>query len=284
MPGVIRDPFCPVRLGRQRRSDRRRSNGADLQDFSGAGTLILGSGGTLYDLSGGCADTDPAVFANLDASGQRLTLVNSENTSFTGSITASEIEKTGQGTLLLNTGDAGAVSVSALAVSAGRLNIQGGMTGDLTVENAVFSPGDPVGKTEIGGVFALRSDGVLRLEISGTEPMMNDMLIVGDTLDFDDGQIFLEFAADSLLNPSDQFSVVLSGKNSDTLKETIVGRFADSGIFENLEYVQLTTGDYAGRYAVTGMLARPADSLPEPVAWVLLILGSFGMFCCRKKK
>jgi len=149
MPGVIRDPFCPVRLGRQRRSDRRRSNGADLQDFRGAGTvttaegalltlnnsadtefsgvlsgagslkktgtgtltlsqtpaytgttaidagtLILGSGGTLYDLSGGCADTDPAVFANLDASGQRLTLVNSENTSFTGSITASEIEKT----------------------------------------------------------------------------------------------------------------------------------------------------------------------------------------------
>ncbi len=133
MPGVIRDPFCPVRLGRQRRSDRRRSNGADLQDFSGAGTvataegalltlnnsadtefsgvlsgagslkktgtgtltlsqtpaytgttaidagtLILGSGGTLYDLSGGCADTDPAVFANLGASGQRLTLVNSE--------------------------------------------------------------------------------------------------------------------------------------------------------------------------------------------------------------
>ena len=241
-------------------------------------TLNVGSA-TLNDL----AVTDETSSATLVASGN-LTLNNDADTQFTGSITAASIEKTGTGTLRLNSGETGLINVPNLTVSGGRLDLKGNATGGITVgPNTVFSPGNSIGKAEVDGTFTLSSDtSSVLMEIGGSTEDENDLLIVSGDLALNNGKIYLELAENSTLNPGDDFIAVFHGNNSAALEDDFIANYVIAPDFMRLAYVQLDVGTYSGLYAITGEVFNDG-AVPEPATWVMLLLGTFGLMYWRKK-
>lgn len=235
-----------------------------------AGTLALSQGGTLYNLSGGSADLAAAI----DSTGKNLTLENTENTKFIGSIAAAAITKTGEGTLKVN----GAITASSLTVTGGEFDLLGSSTGGLTISNAVFSPGNSVGEAEVGGAFTLTDGASVIMEIGGATPDKNDSLVASGNLNLGDGKIHLTFADACDLQPGEQFTAVFSGSNSASIKDNFIDNHVVSDYFINLQYVPY--GD--GQYAITGIL--DPNVVPEPSAWILLLFGAFGLMYFRKRK
>lgn len=235
-----------------------------------AGTLGLTEGGTLYNLSGGTA----TQAANINAEGKDLALVNSENTKFIGSITAAAISKSGEGALKLN----GTFTASGMTVTDGRLDLLGKATGGLTISNAIFSPGNSVGAAEVGGAFTLTDGASVIMEIGGSAPNQNDMLVATGDLQLNDGKISLTLADACDLQPGSEFTAVFSGSNSASIKGNFIDNYVISHYFTNLAYVPY--GD--GQYAITGIL--DPNAVPEPAAWLLLLLGTFGLMYLRKRK
>ena len=233
-----------------------------------AGTLALSQGGTLYNLSGGSADSVAAI----DSTGKNLELVNTENTKFIGSIAAAAITKTGEGTLKVN----GAITVSSLTVTGGEFDLLGSSTGGLTISNAVFSPGNSVGSAEVGGDFTLTNGASVVMEIGGKTPDKNDSLVASGELQLNDGKIYLTFADACELQPGEQFTAVFSGSNSASIKDNFISDHVVSYYFTDLAYVP-----YGDGYAITGI--ADSNALPEPSAWLLLLLGTFGLMYWRKK-
>nr|MCR5163786.1 autotransporter-associated beta strand repeat-containing protein [Thermoguttaceae bacterium] len=249
------------------------------------GSTTLGNGATLNVGSAMLNDlavTDGAA-ATLVASGN-LTLNNDADTQFTGSITAPAIDKTGNGTLKLNSGDTGLINVTNLTVTGGRLDLKGNAKGGLTVgPNTVFSPGNSIGKADVDGTFTLSSDtSAVLMEIGGSAPDDNDLLIVSGDLALNNGKIYLELGENSTLNPGDEFIAVFHGNNSAALEDDFIANYVNAPDFMNLAYVQLDAGDYAGLYAITGAVFD-IGAVPEPATWVLLLLGTAGLLYWRKK-
>ena len=244
------------------------------------GTALNVASATLNNL----AVTDESASAAVTASGN-LTLNNDADTKFIGSITAAAIEKTGNGTLKLNTGETGLITASNLTVSGGRLDLLGNAKGGITVgPNSVFSPGNSIGKAVVDGTFTLSSDtSSVLMEIGGSGPDENDLLIVSGDLALNNGKIYLELAEISSLNPGDEFVAVFSGNNSAALKDDFIANYVSAPDFMNLAYVRLDAGDYAGLYAITGEVFN-ASGVPEPSTWLLLLLGVFGLMYTRKRK
>ncbi|MCR5163787.1 MAG: autotransporter-associated beta strand repeat-containing protein [Thermoguttaceae bacterium] len=215
-----------------------------------------------------------------------LTLNNDADTQFTGSITAASIEKTGTGTLKLNTGENGLINVPNLTVTGGRLDLKGNATAGITIgPNTVFSPGNSIGKAEIDGTFTLSSDtSVVLMEIGGSTEDENDVMVVTGDLELNNGVICLELDQASGMEPGDRFTAVLHGNNSAALSESdFINRYIRTTDFMFLSYEQLTEGEYAGLYAISGAV-YDANAVPEPTAWVLLLLGAFGLMYARKRK
>ncbi|MBR0192073.1 MAG: PEP-CTERM sorting domain-containing protein [Thermoguttaceae bacterium] len=236
-------------------------------------TLNVGSV-TLNNL----AVTDGAA-ATLVASGN-LTLNNDEDTQFTGSITAPAIEKTGDGTLKLNSGESGLIDVPNLTVSGGRLDLLGNAKGGITVgDGSVFSPGIGIGEATVDGAFTLAAGGRLLMEIGGLDPDQNDSLVIEGDLNLDGGLIYLELADGSTLNPGDTFTVTLDADNSEDFVNTLLD-YVSGAQFTDLAYTKI--GDM---YALTGTLGGGGGgaSVPEPSAWVLLLLGTFGLLKLRRR-
>ncbi|MBQ6109051.1 MAG: PEP-CTERM sorting domain-containing protein [Thermoguttaceae bacterium] len=203
---------------------------------------------------------------------------------FTGSITAPAIDKTGDGTLKLNSGDTGLINVPNLTVTGGRLDLKGNATGGITVgPNTVFSPGNSIGKAEVDGTFTLSSDtSSVLMEIGGSTEDENDLLIVSGDLALNNGKIYLELAENSTLNPGDDFIAVFHGNNSAALEDDFIANYVIAPDFMRLAYVQLDVGTYSGLYAITGEVFNDG-AVPEPATWVMLLLGTFGLMYWRKK-
>ena len=156
------------------------------------GTLALPAGGTLYNLSGGKLNDDGsvAVSAKLDASGQALTLNNTETSHFVGSITANTVNKTGAGTLkILSTN--GQFALGNFAVEAGELDFKGQYNGDLIVKNgATLSPGNSVGDMTVTGnvVFEAGATGLFEFSAYNADPALQSF----DTLTINDGSLVID--------------------------------------------------------------------------------------------
>ncbi|MCR5165555.1 MAG: PEP-CTERM sorting domain-containing protein [Thermoguttaceae bacterium] len=246
------------------------------------GSTTLGNGVTLNvgtATLNNLAVTDDAAVAELSATGN-LTLNNDEDSQFTGSITAPSIEKTGAGTLQIDAPE-GTFNVEDLTVSEGRMDFLGGTSGGITVgDGAVFSPGIGIGEATVDGAFTLAAGGRLLMEIGGLDTDQNDSLVIEGDLNLDGGLIYLELADGTELNPGDAFTVTLDAANSEDFLNTLVN-YVSGAQFTDLTYTKM--GDL---YVLTGTLGGGGGgdaSVPEPSAWLLLLLGTFGLLYWRKK-
>ena len=122
------------------------------------------------------------------------------------------------------------------------------------------------------------------MEIGGSDTAQNDGLDVSGELKLNEGLIYLQMADTFNLTSGTRFYALLNGSNSGVLSdEDFIEKYVRAyGGFTELEYVQMTEGDYAGKYAITGVF--DANAVPEPSTWLLLVLGTAGLFYWRKKK
>ena len=118
------------------------------------------------------------------------------------------------------------------------------------------------------------------MEIGGADISLNDSVIADGELSFHEGSfIYLAATDDCPLEPGEEFTVVLSGSNSESLKNSdFITRYVRSSDFTDLQYVQLTNG----KYAITGRRYINPNVVPEPSTWALLILGVVGLLCLKK--
>ena len=240
-----------------------------------AGTLKLSEGGTLYNLSGGNLDANGqiAVAVTLDSTGKALTLSNSDITKFIGSISASSIEKTGDGTLQIYTGAEGQVDAQSMVVSSGRMDIKGYMTGGITVNaEAVFSPGNSVGEAVFGGNYILSEGATLLIEQDATGM---DKL-TASSFEIDPKSV-LDITFESV-QPGATYPIIVKSS----------GAF-DGGYENDSFWNDLLTPDsaYFWNLKVDGntvFATLDANAVPEPSTWALLILGAAGLLYWRKRK
>ena len=200
-----------------------------------------------------------------------------------------DVKKTGDGTLKLFTEAEGLVGAESLVVSSGCLDFQGYMGGTISVySGAVFSPSnsiESIGEATFGGGFILNEAGAeLLMEIGGEGIGDNDILIASGDLTFHNGSFVNLVATDDHdWQPGDTFTAVLSGNNSEYLKNNnFISRYVRTNDFVDLQYIQLTSGDYSGKYAITGRYQIHVIVVPEPSTWALLILGVAGLLCLKK--
>ena len=245
-----------------------------------AGTLALTEGGTLYNLSGGSLNPDGTIAqsAALDATGKDLTLVNSETTKFIGSITAKAIEKTGDGTLQIYTGAEGQVDAQSMTVSFGRLDLKGYLTGGITVDaGSVFSPGNSVGEAVIGGAYILKADATLLIEQDAT----GMDTLTASSFEIDPNAI-LELTVGAAI-PGATYDIIFQ-KNGDSAVN-FTGDYATDDFWNSLltpqsaYYWNLSVKD---GYIVSAKL--DPNAVPEPAAWMLMVLGVVVLFLRKRVK
>ena len=257
-------------------------------------SVTMAEGSSLKVTSGKVTfGTDDVALNNLsgedgtiDVSG-KLTLNNDQPTQYTGSIKADTIEKTGSETLKIYTGAEGLVEAQSFVISSGRIDLKGFMAGSITIEDAVFSPGNSIGEATFTDDFILGSAAsMLLMEIGGENPDQNDSLIAGGDLQFNDGLIYLALTGNNTLNHDDTFTAVLSGSSSgdDGFAEDLLS-LVRSYNFTDLEYVQLDESygeEYKDKFAIRGRYVDP-NVVPEPSTWALLALGVAGLMYWRKR-
>ncbi len=215
----------------------------------------------------GTADTAGTLELNVGKETiKSLTFSDSLKISGTGS---GNVAKTGEGTLQVDASQ-DSLDVEELTVSSGRLDLQGSMTGGLTVgTNAVFSPGNAVGEAAVGGAFTLDPDAVLLLEqdASGMD------LLKAESFDVDPGFIELEIG---LVLPNQTYPIIQNTSG-------------DFGADQDADFwTSLLTQESANYWDLsvlgnTVYATIDGNAVPEPSAWMLLLLGSFGLLYWRKK-
>lgn len=200
---------------------------------------------------------------------------------------AGKILKTGAGTLKIDAAQ-NSFDATTLTVQAGRLDMKECLTGRLEINNgAEFSPGNSVGKLTVNGSLALGQLTVsgdpakIIMEIGGSASNQNDELVVTGDLEMNNGQICLELADGSSLNPGENFTVVLSAGN---INEESAQSFIDKYVIAPNFLTNLNYGWDAGlgSCAITGTFN--ANAVPEPATWALLLLGAAGLMVWRKRK
>ena len=199
----------------------------------------------------------------------------------TGSVSGSsfDLTKTGAGTLKIDASQS-LFDVKDLIVSAGQVDFIGNTTGGITVQDAIFSPGNSPGAATVGGAFTLSSgNSILLMEVAGTEPDQNDSLVVTGDLNLNDGLIYLELADTYSLTNGDRVTAILSRAvgTGYTPESDFIEKYVRSTIFTDLSYELLPSG----LYAITATYDR--NAVPEPAAWILLALGFGGLMIWKKR-
>jgi len=216
----------------------------------GTGTVTLGDKGTL-----------------------ELNVADGAEKTFTNKVAGSgQVAKTGAGTLKLDT--ANGFDASSLNVSEGRANVVGTLSGDLAIaDGASFSPGDGIGTLTVNGLFSADDGGRLVFEIGEDT---SDLLVIGSegSLEISENAV-LEFLftgeesgeAYTLIQAEDGFTELMNAEFwNDLLSEEIAANWHLSVVGNSLR-----------------LLAGASDAVPEPAAWVLLVLGAAGLYCVRRR-
>ena len=255
-------------------------DGAGILEFTAAntfnGTASIREG--VLRLSGnGALGTSTVTLG--DKGTLELNVADGAEKTFTNKVTgAGKVAKTGAGTLKLNT--ANGFETSSLNVSAGRANVVGTLSGDLAIaDGASFSPGDGIGTLTVNGLFSADDGARLVFEL-GVDA--SDLLILGSgsTLDIADDAVIELLFADA--DPDKAYTLIQA--------EDGLGEYTDSAFWTNLltaasdaNWDLSVVGNTLQAIAGSGTIDPSDPSVPEPAAWVLLLLGTFGLLYCRKK-
>ena len=255
-------------------------DGAGILEFTAAntfnGTASIREG--VLRLSGnGALGTSTVTLG--DKGTLELNVADGAEKTFTNKVTgAGKVAKTGAGTLKLNT--ANGFETSSLNVSAGRANVVGTLSGDLAIaDGASFSPGDGIGTLTVNGLFSADDGARLVFEL-GVDA--SDLLILGSgsTLDIADDAVIELLFADA--DPDKAYTLIQA--------EDGLGEYTDSAFWTNLltaasdaTWDLSVVGNTIQAIAGSGTIDPSDPSVPEPAAWVLLLLGTFGLLYCRKK-
>ena len=255
------------------------------------GTMALAAGGTLNNLSGGKLNDDDtvAVAATLDASGQALTLNNSETSKFVGSITANTIEKTGEGTLKIRAESPSSVTTDSFTVSAGELDFRGTLNGDLFIANgSTLSPGASVGDMTVYGNVTMDVGATGLFEFSAYNENQYDTLTIAnadDSFSVDTNSIiklyFENNDADLWAAEGAEYKLVSDdGFASGTIDlSDLLSNFNDlfglEGRTDGLYLIGLGAGPIPPG-------PEPGSGVPEPSTWALLALGVIVLFLRKR--
>ncbi|MBQ6617007.1 MAG: autotransporter-associated beta strand repeat-containing protein [Thermoguttaceae bacterium] len=238
-----------------------------------AGTLKLSEGSTLYNLSGGSLDANGqiAVAVTLDSTGKALTLSSSDITKFIGSISASSITKTGDGTMQIYTGAAGKIDAQSLLVSSGHMDIKGYMTGSITVDaDSVFSPGNSVGEATFGGGFILNEGATLLIEQDAT----GIDKLTASSYNIDPKSV-LDLTFESV-QPGATYPIIVKSSGA------FDGGYENASFWNDL----LSEGSaYYWNLTVNGdtvYATLDANAVPEPSTWALMALGVVVLFLRKR--
>ena len=258
------------------------------------GTMALAAGGTLNNLSGGKLNNDDtvAVAATLDASGQALTLNNSETSKFVGSIKANTIEKTGEGTLKIRAESPSSVTADRFAVSAGELDFRGDYNGDLFVANgSTLSPGNSIGDMTVYGnvTMDVGATGLFEFSAYNAADPEYDTLTIANNGAFvidensiiklyfenNDANLWAAEGAEYKLVSDDGFATGIIDMSD--LLANFNDLFGLEGRTDGLYLIGLGAGPIPPG-------PEPGSGVPEPSTWALLILGAMGLLYIRKRK
>ena len=258
------------------------------------GTMALAAGGTLNNLSGGKLNNDDtvAVAATLDASGQALTLNNSETSKFVGSIKANTIEKTGEGTLKIRAESPSSVTADRFAVSAGELDFRGDYNGDLFVANgATLSPGNSIGDMTVYGNVTMDVGATGLFEFSAynaADPEYDTLTIANNGAFVIDENSIIKLYFEN----NDASLWAAEGAQYKLVSDDgfASGTIDLSDLLANFNELFGLEGRTDGLYLI-GLGAgpippgpEPGSGVPEPSTWALLILGAMGLLYMRKRK
>ena len=182
----------------------------------------------------------------------------------------------------------GLVCQESVFISSGRVDVQGTMQASLKIgSDAVFSPGNSPGSTDVTGNFTLDSGATLLMEIASADPEFNDSLTVSALENNEstgriilDGNSIIELvlADNSSLGLGESFTAVLTSTNGSVPSADEVLSLIKTSDFTDLEYKEVN-----GKYSITGRRFT-ASEIPEPSTWALLVLGASGLLYIRKRE
>jgi len=272
--GIVADPTINTNT-KETRPTAVKKTGNGMLELTAANTFtgqVTVSEGVLRLSDSALAVKAPIA---LEANGT-LDLNAAEGTekAFSGRVTGTgRTVKSGTGTLTLNT--ANGFEASSLNVSAGRANIVGTLSGDLAIaDGASFSPGDGIGTLAVNGDFTVGDGAQLVFEFGEDA---SDLLVIGSegTLDISEDAVLELLFNDA--DPNNVYTLIEA--------EGGLGEYADAEFWTDL---LTTAADTNWQLQVAGNTLQAvfgaSDSVPEPAAWALLVLGAAGLFIVRKKR
>lgn len=273
-----------------------------VNDFNIKNSLTLGAAGVTkgYTESSTCSFTF-ADGATVKLSGANATIASSygnynvnlngtlnvdlpgnktltwKNSNFAGNAsTTNKIVKTGGG--MLNLIPAGSSNISEVQLNGGITNLSGTLNAQNVrlASGAILSPGAGSGAIGTGKIVGdLDADGTINLGFSNTG---NDLLEITGTADFADATVSLIWLGGDTIPEAGKTYTFLKGGtinnldlNSIRLSDSVAQYFSSPLFADNI--LSLTAIDPSGD-----------PSVPEPAAWVLLVMGLAGIGCLRRNK
>ena len=273
-----------------------------VNDFNIKNSLTLGTGGISkgYDQSSTCSFTF-GDGATVKLSGANATIASSygnynvnlngtlnvdlplgktltwKNSNFVGNASATnKIVKDGAG--MLNLIPAGSSNISEVQLNGGITNLSGTLNAQnvILADGAILSPGAGSGAIGTGRIVGnLDADGTINLGFNSTS---NDLLEITGTADFADATISLIWlGGDTIPEPGKTYTFMQGGTinnldlSSVLLTESVAQYFSSPMFADNL-------------LTLTAIDPSVDPSVPEPAAWVLLVMGLAGIGSLRRNK
>ena len=269
-----------------------------FDDVTYTGTNALINAASVAVASGATIDvgTTEQTLNNLSGAGTItvsqdgfLTLNNTELSKFSGSISAPEVKKTGDGTLQIYSAAENMIVADSFVVSSGRLDMQKYFKGALTVgeklgpENyltAIFSPGNSVGTLTIDGSALAEGEYAFTLNSGSTLLLEQDAAgmdsLIASSFNIDSNSI-LELTMGSI-QPGAEYPIIVNSK------EDFDGELANVDFWSGLLTPESANYWILSVRGNTVYASVDAKAVPEPSTWALLALGAAGLLFWRKKK